>query len=116
LLVYKQEGFGLFQSFLAKLNDEVLSFLLRAGIAQDRPAAPARPAPTPAPLKASKPDLPSTNALPVPSASDELPKMPVRTDEKIGRNDPCPCGSGKKFKSCHGQKIGGVGYSGSFLN
>ena len=119
LLIYKQEGFNLFQAFLAKLNDEVLSFLLRAGIAQDRPSAPSRPAPTPAPapLKATKPELASgSNPLPVPSSTDDLPKSPVRLDEKIGRNDPCPCGSGKKFKSCHGLQSGGVGFKESFLN
>jgi preprotein translocase subunit SecA len=36
----------------------------------------------------------------------EVKREPIKADPKIGRNDLCPCGSGKKYKSCHGQSIG----------
>jgi len=69
----------------------LLSRTARAVGPADQPAAPAQaPAQTPGPAAA-------------PTAEIQLPKVTIRRDTpKVGRNDPCPCGSGKKFKHCHG--------------
>ncbi len=65
-----------------------------SGSPQPRPAA--RPA---------KPGNPFASSPQPPQAAAQ-PTQPVRTDVKVGRNDPCPCGSGKKFKHCHGREVG----------
>jgi preprotein translocase subunit SecA len=110
LLVYKFEAFNLFRSMLATVNKEIVSFLFRGGIAQQQ--APdevqeARPQPKmdTKKMRTSKPELGQDNGSGMPQFEDtrELQKqMPVRAEQKVGRNDPCPCGSGKKYKSCHG--------------
>jgi len=109
LLVYKFEAFELFRQMLATVNKEIVSFLFRGGIAtQQAPeqVQEARPQPKTdmRQMRTSKPELVGEGdggGLP-----DELREMqkatPVRVEEKIGRNDPCPCGSGKKYKNCHG--------------
>jgi preprotein translocase subunit SecA len=109
LLVYKFEAFELFRQMLATVNKEIVSFLFRGGIAtQQAPdqVQEARPQPKTdmRKMRTSKPELVGEGdggGLP-----DELREMqkasPVRVEQKIGRNDPCPCGSGKKYKNCHG--------------
>ena len=102
LVVYKLESYNLFTEMLEKLNEEVLAFLLRAFIplrdASD--AREARPATQPnrnlKQMHATDPSQLSTNA-------EQRSRMPVRVDKQVGRNDPCPCGSGLKFKNCHGK-------------
>jgi preprotein translocase subunit SecA len=110
LLVYKFEAFNLFRQLLASVNKELVSFLFRGGIATQQ--APddiqeARPMPKTdnKKLRTSKPELVSEggNYSSMPDDMRELQKAtPVRVEQKIGRNDPCPCGSGKKYKNCHG--------------
>ena len=104
LVVYKLESYNLFTEMLEKLNEEVLAFLLRAFIplrdADD--AREARPAQRPSrnlqQMRQSDPSQLSTNA-------EQQSRMPVRVDKKVGRNDPCPCGSGLKYKNCHGKGL-----------
>jgi preprotein translocase subunit SecA len=109
LLVYKFEAFNLFRSMLATVNKEIVSFLFRGGIAQQQ--APdevqeARPQPKTdmRKMRTSKPELVHEGGGG--SMLDEIREMqkstPVRVEQKISRNDPCPCGSGKKYKNCHG--------------
>ena len=102
LLIYKFESFNLFSRMLEELNQEVLSFLLRAHIPL-RDASEAK-----APAQQRKPDLSqmqtSRNDL-VTNGGDQKSKMPVHVEKQVGRNDPCPCGSGKKFKACHGKGL-----------
>ncbi|MDB4925636.1 preprotein translocase subunit SecA [Mucilaginibacter sp.] len=110
LLVYKFEAFNLFRQMLATVNKEIVSFLFRGGIASQQ--APdevqeARPQPKTdmRKMRTSKPELVHEGAggLPIFDDTREQQKsMPIRVEQKIGRNDPCPCGSGKKYKSCHG--------------
>ena len=104
LLVYKFESFNLFSKMLEELNQEVLSFLLRAHI----PLRDASEAKAPAPAQQRKPDMnkmqTSRNDL-VTNGGEQKSNMPVHVDKQVGRNDPCPCGSGKKFKSCHGKGL-----------
>ncbi len=109
LLVYKFEAFELFRNMLAAVNKEMVSFLFRGGIpVQQAPeqVREARPQPRTdmKQMRTSKPELVQPNGIPMLDDTREQQKpMPVRVDNKVGRNDPCPCGSGKKFKNCHGQ-------------
>ena len=102
LLIYKFESFNLFSRMLEELNQEVLSFLLRAHIPL-RDASEAK-----APAQQRKPDLSqmqtSRNDL-VTNGGEQKSNMPVHVEKQVGRNDPCPCGSGKKFKACHGKGL-----------
>jgi len=110
LVIYKMEAYNLFEQLIYKINEEVTSYLLKGTLvfadgktleeakeqrsdfsrtstnkAQDQQAAAARAAGE----RVSRRSKPETF---------------VRQEEKVGRNDPCPCGSGKKFKHCHGRK------------
>ncbi|MBW4888240.1 preprotein translocase subunit SecA [Mucilaginibacter sp. HMF5004] len=109
LLVYKFEAFELFRQMLLNTNKEIVSFLFRGGIPvqQQEDVVEAKPQPKTdmRKMRTSKPELISDSGAGIPEFDDtrELQKqMPVRVEQKIGRNDPCPCGSGKKYKSCHG--------------
>jgi preprotein translocase subunit SecA len=108
LLVYKFEAFELFRGMLANVNKEVISFLFRGGIPmqQAEEVKEARPQPKLdlRKLRTSKPELVGeSSGVPMMDDTRELQKaMPIRVEQKVGRNDPCPCGSGKKYKNCHG--------------
>ncbi|TSJ38691.1 preprotein translocase subunit SecA [Mucilaginibacter corticis] len=110
LLVYKFEAFNLFRSMLATVNKEMVSFLFRGGIAaQQAPeeVQEARPQPKTdmRKMRTSKPELVGDGGQGLPEFEDTREQQkptPIRVEQKIGRNDPCPCGSGKKYKSCHG--------------
>lgn len=98
LVVYKLESYNLFATMLEELNKDVLSFLLRAFVPL-REDSEARPAQAPrsqdmSNMKTQRNDL-TTNG-------EQKARTPIHVDKKIGRNDPCPCGSGKKYKNCHG--------------
>ncbi len=98
LVVYKLESYNLFAAMLEDLNKDVLSFLLRAFVPL-RDENEARPAQAPvrrdmSQMRTHHNDL-STNG-------EQRANTPIKADKKIGRNDPCPCGSGKKYKNCHG--------------
>ncbi len=98
LVVYKLESYNLFATMLEELNKDVLSFLLRAFVPL-REDSEARPAQAPksqdmSNLRTQRSDL-TTNG-------EQKARTPIHVDKKIGRNDPCPCGSGKKYKNCHG--------------
>lgn len=109
LVIYKVEAFNLFKSMLVAVNKDIVSFLFRGGIPMQeseevRQAAP-RPQQDMSNLKVSKPELAQADDSGFPMDDDlrEVQKpSPVRNEMKIGRNDPCPCGSGKKYKNCHG--------------
>jgi preprotein translocase subunit SecA len=116
LLIYKIESFKLFQQMLGSVGKEITAFLMKSNLpTQDPNAVQQVPAPrvafnvpkkSPAPqLKLSRSDAPPTSLREAsPNDSDTIVKQqPVIADPKIGRNDPCPCGSGKKYKACHGQ-------------
>jgi preprotein translocase subunit SecA len=116
LVEYKKESFTLFQAMKDRIDEEIVRYLwrLRPVVAEDGgPPPPAvRPAPArrPPPLTFSGgssssgvPGLGGGAPVPARTGGDDAPVKPVRRDEpKIGRNDPCYCGSGKKYKKCHG--------------
>ena len=102
LVVYKLEAYNLFASMLEALNQDVLSFLLRAFIPlEDRPQA-ARQAPAPRRTDMSQM---RTEHGPLSTNGEQKSNSPVRVDKRVGRNDPCPCGSGLKYKNCHGKGL-----------
>jgi preprotein translocase subunit SecA len=91
LIVYKKEGFDMFQELIARIKDETLSIMFRIQIAE--------------PEKINKLQEKNEQKL-IFSSGDESDnrKKPVkRNNTKVGRNDPCPCGSGKKYKKCCGK-------------
>ena len=103
LLIYKFESFNLFSEMLEELNKDVLSFLLRAFIplrdaSEAKESAPQQPKKNIDQMQTSRTDL-------VTNGGEQKSKMPVHVEKQVGRNDPCPCGSGKKFKSCHGKGL-----------
>jgi preprotein translocase subunit SecA len=89
LIVYKKEGFELFQEMISRIKEETLGILYRIQISEPQNIA----------------DLqqPKEQKLVFSSGDEPAKKNPVkRTEKKVGRNVPCPCGSGKKYKKCCG--------------
>ena len=110
LIEYKKEGFRLFQAMLDDVNQEALRLVFRwqPDVEAERPAAPRRPVRASARASYAHAETAgmayaySQGQRPAEGAATPAgKKQPVRV-EKIGRNDPCPCGSGKKYKRCHG--------------
>ncbi|MBP9997742.1 MAG: preprotein translocase subunit SecA [Bacteroidales bacterium] len=102
VVVYKLESYNLFSQMLESLNKDVLSFLFKAMIPlvdadQRPPQRSVQRGPDPSQLRAQRNEL-STNG-------EQQARGPVKVDKKVGRNDPCPCGSGLKYKNCHGKNI-----------
>ena len=102
LVVYKLEAYNLFAAMLEELNQDVLSFLLRAFIPlRDDVSAPRQaqaPRRTDMSQMRTQHDNLSTNG-------EQKANTPVKVDKRVGRNDPCPCGSGLKYKNCHGKGL-----------
>ena len=103
LLIYKFESFELFRVMIDKINREICSILLRGQI-PIRDASGVQRAQAPkrtdfSQLEANKREFQPDNT---PGQKRDEHVQPVRVEKKVGRNDPCPCGSGKKFKHCHG--------------
>ena len=104
LVVYKLESYNLFAAMLETLNRDVLSFLFRASIYLREPdqAQQARAAVQPktdmSRMNTQRGDLSTNSGKP-------QTRMPVHAEKKVGRNDPCPCGSGLKYKNCHGKGL-----------
>jgi len=113
LLIYKFESFKLFEQMLLNVNREITSFLSRATLPLPdenqvrearQPQAPQKG------LRAGRQndfDRAAQQQQQAIDNSSQQPQkvMPVHVEKKVGRNDPCPCGSGKKFKNCHGKGL-----------
>ena len=94
LIEYKKESFGLFQEMMERIQDRVIKYLWKLEVApREESSAP--------PPRLRVPEMPRQN-LTFSAPSKEAPQPVKRTAAKVGRNDPCPCGSGKKYKKCHG--------------
>ncbi len=132
LVIYKVESFHLFETMLASLNSKAVAALMRGQIFMRQPAPqpvhedPASQMEKPAPkqpdikethteqrriqpnYRATKADIPGADAqrqaASAPQGEKEKP-MPAKAGPRVGRNDPCPCGSGKKYKNCHGKGL-----------
>jgi len=112
LLIFKLESVKLFDSMVNKINNQTISVLMRGQIpvpdpeqVQVRQAAPEMPAPPRQQYQETKQDLsdPNQQAAANRDTREKQRPEPIRAQKTPGRNDPCPCGSGKKFKNCHGR-------------
>ena len=118
LLIFKLESVKLFDAMVNKINNQTISVLMRGQIpvpdpeqvqqqqVQVREAAPEMPAPRQQ-YKETKQDLTDPNQQAAASRDTREPQKaePIRAQKMPGRNDLCPCGSGKKFKNCHGRDM-----------
>ncbi|MBO5251280.1 MAG: preprotein translocase subunit SecA [Bacteroidaceae bacterium] len=110
LLIFKLESVKLFDNMVNKINNNTISVLMRGQIPvqepeQVREAAPEMPAPRQQ-YRETKQDLNDPNQQEAAGRDTREQKHePVRVQKTPGRNDPCPCGSGKKFKNCHGRNM-----------
>jgi preprotein translocase subunit SecA len=126
LVEYKKESYALFKAMQDRIEEEIVRYLWRltpvlgdggeadGTAAVRRPPAPRRPpqitmsgpstVPAPSPFGAiGRTAGPSPGSpRPVRTGGDDVVKQVRRDEPKVGRNDPCPCGSGKKYKKCHG--------------
>jgi preprotein translocase subunit SecA len=126
LVEYKKESFALFSAMRDRVEDEIVRYLWRLmPMAGDGTEGAAVPVPRPAPRKPTAMTLnaPSAQASspfgairgsssgaaavaepprPARAGGDDVVRQVKRDEPKVGRNDPCPCGSGKKYKKCHG--------------
>jgi preprotein translocase subunit SecA len=107
ILIYKLESFKLFETVLGKVSREVLPMIFKGDILTQDPddvsEGTAKRGAGLSNLKESRPQDFEGTKPPVGATNAEERKVPVRVEKKVGRNDPCPCGSGKKYKSCHGE-------------
>lgn len=112
LLIFKLESVNLFDKMVNKINDHTVSVLTRGQIPQIDPARvnqapqpepPRRPKQQYSEIKADLND-PNQQAA-AQNDTRSVRREPVRVEKTVGRNDPCPCGSGKKFKNCHGKNL-----------
>ncbi|NLG81955.1 MAG: preprotein translocase subunit SecA [Bacilli bacterium] len=86
LLQYQQEGFEMFNNMVASINEDVLKYVIRAQVQDNLQREEVA---KPIAAKSGKED-------------ETQKREPMRKTQKVGRNDPCPCGSGKKYKQCCG--------------
>ncbi|MBQ6959175.1 MAG: preprotein translocase subunit SecA [Bacteroidales bacterium] len=104
IVVYKSESYNLFITMLENLSKDVLAFLLRAQIYLRQEQQPEdvvteghEKRSDLSRMQTSRPDL-------LTNSSEPKTQAPIHVEKKVGRNDPCPCGSGKKYKNCHGKE------------
>ncbi len=107
LVIYKLESFNLFKDMIIRSNKEVISFLMKAGLPNDNGNQPqARfTQEQPQQKKEKLTETRDEKSVEEQNAQQKPKPQPIRVEAKIGRNDPCPCGSGKKYKNCHGVRI-----------
>ena len=114
LLIFKLESVTLFDKMVSKINDQTASILMRGQIpVQEKEQTNVKVAPDPSRNRPqqryseSKADLndPNQQAAAQRDTRENVKREPLRVEKTVGRNDPCPCGSGKKFKNCHGRNI-----------
>ncbi|MGI6323483.1 MAG: preprotein translocase subunit SecA [Bacteroidales bacterium] len=103
LLIYKFESYELFQNMINRINKDVVSTLMKGYIPIQDPdqVKEAQRRKQIENLKTSRTDTFHSGSG-APRADRERKTEPIRVDKKVGRNDPCPCGSKKKYKHCHG--------------
>jgi preprotein translocase subunit SecA len=113
LVIYKTTAFELFSNMNAEVNKDIVSFLCHAGLPVEEGAGNLREG------REQRTDMSRMRVRKDNVDGDQMPEItepggeyhdptpvrqePVRVAPRVGRNDPCPCGSGKKFKQCHGK-------------
>jgi len=111
LIEYKRDGFELFVAMLEEIGKEVINFVFKfttreEQVPQKRRQMPAQRMQTiHASAQGAGMKMSPENAQQKleQQPGDNTKKIPIKVGPKIGRNDPCPCGSGKKYKNCHGK-------------
>ena len=84
---YQEVGFNMFETMIQNIQDDVTRYVLKAQVRQNTER-----------VQVAKPIRAYSG-----KEDQETKKVPRKVGEKVGRNDPCPCGSGKKYKHCHGR-------------
>jgi preprotein translocase subunit SecA len=92
LVEYKREGFDMFQEMEHGLREDYVTYIYRIENVKLR----------------EEPEIQEFSYSGGTEEPNPQPKSPRKVEQKVGRNDPCPCGSGKKFKKCHGRVDGGL--------
>ena len=110
IIIYKMEAYNLFKTMLAGMNKDIVSFLFKGEIPgqQQEPQniQAARPEAPKVKVKETKEELSSPTGVSEEDLNTQDPQItqPIRKEQAIGRNDECPCGSGLKYKNCHGKQ------------
>ncbi len=105
LLIYKFESFELFKQMINKINHDIVSFLMRSRLPlqeNEEVQEARRPETDLSNLKEQRSDLLSQANS---NTQQKVKTKPIHVEKKVGRNDPCPCGSGKKYKHCCGKGL-----------
>ncbi len=108
LVIYKLESFNLFKNTITKTSKGIISFLMTGGVKTNNNAQAPLRFTQQSKIKKTKEKLVEAHSDFNDDSSDEQKKpkaIPVKAEVKIGRNDPCICGSGKKYKACHGANV-----------
>ncbi|MBQ8673585.1 MAG: preprotein translocase subunit SecA [Bacteroides sp.] len=121
LLIYKLESVNLFDAMVSKINSQTISILMRGQLPMPEAPADAPQAPRQMEVRQAAPEQrqdmskyreqktdlsdPNQQAAAARDTREQPRREPIRAEKTVGRNDPCPCGSGKKFKNCHGRNI-----------
>lgn len=119
LLIYKLESVTLFDTMVDKINNQTISILLRGQIAVQESPAEVHQAPRRVEVRHAGPEQrqdmskyreqkidlndPNQQAAAAQDTREQPKREPIRVEKTVGRNEPCPCGSGKKYKNCHGR-------------
>ena len=100
---YKRESFEMFEQLLGRIKSEVVSVVSRVQVrAEEDVEAIEQQRRRTAPMEYQHEEVSTMSGEPAASTADETHQPFVRQGRKVGRNEPCPCGSGKKYKQCHG--------------
>ena len=107
LLIYKFESFKLFRTMIENVNKLIVSLIMKGHVHSPEQNQPQRQQ-APHKIDLSKLNMSRSNSLPgsrpqMNTNREQQTMQPIKVEKRIGRNDTCPCGSGKKYKNCHGQ-------------
>ena len=122
LLIYKLESVNLFDAMVDKINYQTISILMRGQIpVQEAPAESQQEPQRNVEVRQAAPEQrqdmskyreqkvdlndPNQQAAAARDTREQPKREPIRAEKTVGRNDPCPCGSGKKYKNCHGRNL-----------
>lgn len=111
LIEYKKDGFALFVQMLEDISKDVINFVFKFTTQEQKVEAPVQRQKLPQRMTTIKQSAEGVGLKMTPEQSDNMQgqpndtkKIPIKVGPKVGRNDPCPCGSGKKYKNCHGKE------------
>ena len=107
LLIYKLESYNLFSKMLLKVNREAVAILNKSYIPvrENNPEKVQQQQQQKAKVDVNKLQASRMAAAAAAGQAEKSKPAPIKVEKKVGRNDPCPCGSGKKYKNCHGKAM-----------